>query len=336
MEMPSRAERSRPEGSRSPGPNSPEKIIARMNQATFSLALAVVKGGSRLSTRPNVSSALITLRPHHLPSHSPSAMATFALRSAHRGHTHVVPFERKNYSLYYYPCVTEREVVGLVLATADPKEIIRSAVSDGCAALDERQAKAVLAAYGVAVPEGGGARDENEAVAIARRVGFPVALKAVGPHISHKTERGLVVLGIQDEETVRTAAQSLLERAGDPDASLLVERMLHGARELMVGMKRDPLFGPVVVFGIGGVFTEALKDISLGVTPLAQRDVDQMLAGIRSAALLGSFRGMPPVDHAALTAVIRAVARIAEDHPAITEIDINPLIVDDATPVAAD
>jgi acyl-CoA synthetase (NDP forming) len=222
------------------------------------------------------------------------------------------------------------------LATADPKEIIRSAVSDGCAALDERQAKAVLAAYGVAVPEGGGARDENEAVAIARRVGFPVALKAVGPHISHKTERGLVVLGIQDEETVRTAAQSLLERAGDPDASLLVERMLHGARELMVGMKRDPLFGPVVVFGIGGVFTEALKDISLGVTPLAQRDVDQMLAGIRSAALLGSFRGMPPVDHAALTAVILAVARIAEDHPAITEIDINPLIVEDATPIAAD
>jgi acyl-CoA synthetase (NDP forming) len=222
------------------------------------------------------------------------------------------------------------------LATADPKEIIRSAVSDGCAALDERQAKAVLAAYGVAVPEGGGARDENEAVAIARRVGFPVALKAVGPHISHKTERGLVVLGIQDEETVRTAAQSLLERAGDPDASLLVERMLHGARELMVGMKRDPLFGPVVVFGIGGVFTEALKDISLGVTPLAQRDVDQMLAGIRSAALLGSFRGMPPVDHAALTAVILAVARIAEDHPAISEIDINPLIVEDATPVAAD
>jgi acyl-CoA synthetase (NDP forming) len=263
-------------------------------------------------------------------------MATFAFRSAHHGHTHVVPFERKNYSLYYYLCVTEREVVGLVLATADPGDIIKSAVSDGCAALDERQAKAVLAAYGVAVPEGGGARDENEAVSIARRVGFPVALKAVGPHISHKTERGLVVLGIQDEETVRAAARSLLERAGDPDASLLVERMLHGARELMVGMKRDPLFGPVVVFGIGGVFTEALKDISLGVTPLAQRDIDQMLAGIRSATLLGSFRGMPPVDHAALTAVILAVARIAEDHPAISEIDINPLIVEDATPVAAD
>ena len=215
-------------------------------------------------------------------------------------------------------------------------DIIASAVSDGCPALDERRAKAVLAAYGVAVPEGGGARDESAAVAIARRVGFPVALKAVGPRISHKTEHGLVVLGIRDEGSLRTAARALLERAGDPDASLLVERMLQGARELMVGMKRDPLFGPVVVFGIGGIFTEALKDISLGVTPLAQRDIDQMLAGIRSAALLGSFRGMPPVDHAALTAVILAVARIAEDHPAITEIDINPLIVEGATPVAAD
>src|ERR1035437_237842 len=126
MEMPSRAERSRPEGSRSPGPNSPEKIIARMNQAAFSLALAVVKGGSRLSTRPNVSSALITLR---------FAIATFAFRSAHHGHTHVVPFERKNYSLYYYLSVTEREVVGLVFATANPGDIIKSAASDGCAAL---------------------------------------------------------------------------------------------------------------------------------------------------------------------------------------------------------
>ena len=214
--------------------------------------------------------------------------------------------------------------------------IITGAVNGGCAALDERQAKAVLAAYGVDVPEGGGARDESEAVSIARRVGFPVALKAVGAHISHKTERGLVVLGLQDEEAVRTAARSLLERAGDPDASLLVERMLHGARELMVGMKRDPIFGPVVVFGIGGIFTEALKDISLGVTPLTPRDIDQMLAGIRSAKLLGSFRGMPPVDHAALTAVISAVARIAEQNPAIAEIDINPLIVEDGRPVAAD
>jgi acyl-CoA synthetase (NDP forming) len=218
----------------------------------------------------------------------------------------------------------------------DAASIIAGAVSAGCSALDECQAKAVLAAYGVSVPQGGSARDADEAVAVARRVGFPVALKAMGPRISHKTERGLVVLDIQDEEAVRTAARSLLDRAGDPDASLLVERMLHGARELMVGMKRDPLFGPVVVFGFGGVFTEALKDISLGVTPLTERDIDQMLAGIRSAALLGSFRGMPPVDRAALTAIIRAVARIAEDHPAITEIDINPLIVEDATPVAAD
>ena len=218
----------------------------------------------------------------------------------------------------------------------DVDGIIAAAASAGRSALDERQAKAVLAAYGVPVPAGGGARDDGEAVVISRRIGYPVALKAVGPRISHKTERGLVVLDVHDERAVRAAARSLLDRAGDPGASLLVERMLHGARELMVGMKRDPSFGPVIVFGVGGIFTEAFRDVSLGVTPLARRDIDGMLAGIRSAALLGEFRGLPAVDHAALSAVIRAVARIAEEHPQITEIDINPLIVDGSTPVAAD
>lgn len=215
-------------------------------------------------------------------------------------------------------------------------DVVAAAVAQGATALDEAQAKALLASYGIAVPEGGLARDEEEAVAIAERLDGPVAIKAIGPHIGHKTEHGLVVLNLRGDEAVRSAARSLLARSEGQEVQLLVERMLRGAREFMIGMKRDPLFGPIILFGVGGIFAEAHKDITLGVTPLREQDIEEMLAGIRASVLLGSFRGMPPVDHASLVAAIRALERIAADHPAVTEIDVNPLIVEGSTPVAAD
>ena len=214
--------------------------------------------------------------------------------------------------------------------------VVADAVAHQHGALDEREAKTLLAGYGIAVPQGGVARSEEDAAAVARQLGYPVVVKAVGPHISHKTEHGLVALDLCDDEAVRTAARSLLALTADQDAVLLVERMVRGARELMVGMKRDPLFGPVVVFGVGGIFTEAHKDIALGVTPLDDRDIEGMLNGIRARALLDDFRGLPPVDRAALAGAIRALERIAADCPAVSEIDVNPLIVEGATPVAAD
>ncbi len=206
----------------------------------------------------------------------------------------------------------------------------------GRGALDEWQAKALLASYGIPVPEGDLARSEDEAVAIARRLDGPVALKAVGSDIGHKTDRGLVVLNLQGDEAVRSAARSLLALADGGEATLLVERMVRGAREFMIGMKRDPLFGPVILFGIGGIFAEAHKDIAFGVTPLEEQDIEGMFAGIRASVLLGSFRGLPPVDRAALAGAVRALERIAADHPEIAEIDVNPLIIEGATPVAAD
>ncbi|MDP2234351.1 MAG: acetate--CoA ligase family protein, partial [Actinomycetota bacterium] len=214
--------------------------------------------------------------------------------------------------------------------------VVATAMAQGLGSLDEWQAKTLLADYGIAVPEGGLAHSEDEAVAIARRLDGPVVVKAIGSHISHKTEHGLVALNLFGDEAVRTAARSLLALTKGQDAVLLVERMVRGAREFMIGMKRDPLFGPVIVFGIGGIFAEAHKDITLGVTPLEDRDIEGMLAGIRASALLDEFRGLPPVDRASLARAIRALALIAEDHPAVTEIDVNPLIIEGATPVAAD
>lgn len=224
------------------------------------------------------------------------------------------------------PTVAQREAASVVAA----------AVARGLGALDEWQSKVLLASYGVSVPEGGLARTEDEAAAIALRLDGPVVVKAIGSSISHKTEHGLVALDLRGDEAVRTAARNLLALTEGQDATLLVERMVRGAREFMVGMKRDPSYGPVVIFGIGGIFAEAHRDITLGVTPLEDRDIEGMLGGIRASALLDAFRGMPSVDRASLAAAIRALARIAEDYPAVTEIDVNPLIVEGATPVAAD
>lgn len=224
----------------------------------------------------------------------------------------------------------------LSVVPASPGGTVAAAVAGGLGALDEWQAKRLLAEYGVPVPGGGVAHDEEEAVLLARDLTGPVAIKAVGSHIGHKTEHGLVALNLQGEEAVRSAARDLLARAGGQDVRLLVERMVRGQREFMLGMKRDPLFGPVILFGIGGVFAEAHKDITFGVTPLEDLDIDAMLSGIRASALLGGFRGMEPVDRVALSGAIRALERIAGEHPEIAEIDVNPLIIEGAMPVAAD
>lgn len=217
-----------------------------------------------------------------------------------------------------------------------PVGVVAEAVASGQRALDESQAKDLLAGYGVIVPRGGVVSDADEAVALARSLGGAVAIKAIGSHIGHKTDSGLVVLNLKGDEPVRSAARDLLERTIGQDVGLLVERMVHGQREFMLGMKRDPLFGPVILFGIGGIFAEAHKDVSFGVTPLGEQDIESMLAGIRASALLGGFRGMPPVDRVALADAIRALERIAADHPAVIEIDVNPLIIEGGRPVAAD
>lgn len=220
-------------------------------------------------------------------------------------------------------------------AHSEAAAVVAAAVAQGLSALDEWQAKILLAAYGIPIPDGGLARTEDEAVAFAQRLGRPVAVKAIGKDIAHKTEHGLVVLNLSGEENVRFAARSLLAATENQDA-VLVERMVCGAREFMVGMKRDPSYGPVVIFGVGGIFAEAHRDITLGITPLEARDIEEMLGGIRAHALLGEFRGLSSVDRASLTHAIRALARIAEDFPTIIEIDVNPLIIEGATPVAAD
>lgn len=209
-------------------------------------------------------------------------------------------------------------------------------MSVGRPALTEAEAKAILHAYGIAVPEGELVRSPDEAALAAARLGGPVAMKAVGAGIQHKTEAGLVLLGVEGPEAAAANYALLAERGGTELEAVLVERMIAGNREFLVGMKRDPLFGPVVVFGLGGVLTEALADIALAVAPVDEAEATELLDLIRAKRLLGPFRGHPRVDRNALVAIIQAVARMALDHPEIAEIDVNPLLIEGDRPVAAD
>ncbi len=219
---------------------------------------------------------------------------------------------------------------------ASAAEMIEAAVRAGRSALDEWEAKALFAAYGIAVPAGELVKSADEAAVAAERIGGRLAMKAVGGEIHHKTEAGLVVLSVEGAEAAAETFRLLQDRAGSSLEGVLVEQMIAGNREFMVGMKRDSIFGPVVVFGLGGVLTEALGDIALAVAPLSEQDAAELPDLIKAKRLLGAFRGYPPVDRAALATVIEALGRMAIENPRIAEIDVNPLLIEGGRPVAAD
>jgi acyl-CoA synthetase (NDP forming) len=221
-------------------------------------------------------------------------------------------------------------------ALAQARDIVEQALAAGRSALDEAAAKSVLAAYGVPVPAGGLVRSATEAADLAVSLGVPVAMKAVGALIQHKTEKQLVVLDLRTAGEVSAAYAAMVERAGDALEAVLVEEMVSGTREFMVGMKRDAAFGPVVAFGLGGTMTEVFRDVALAITPGAEGDVAELPDLIRGKALLGPFRGQPQVEREMLVAILEAVGRIAADFPRIAEIDVNPLLIQDGRPVAAD
>ena len=217
-------------------------------------------------------------------------------------------------------------------------DLIEKTLASGASALDEWQSKNLFMAYGIPIPAGALVKGEAEAVAAAVRIGGRVVMKGMGADFHHKTEAGLVVLGVEaaDAEAVAETYRLLEQRGGGGLEAVLVEEMVSSSRELMVGMKRDPVFGPVVAFGLGGVLTEALGDVVLGIAPLDERGAAELPGLIKAKKLLGSFRGYPPVDTAALAKIIQAIGQMALDHPEIAEIDVNPILVSGAQPIAAD
>lgn len=210
-----------------------------------------------------------------------------------------------------------------------------SATPTSTRALDEFEAKRLLAAYGVPVVPEIRVQGAVAAVAAAADLGYPVALKGCGAAFAHKTELGLVALDLRDETALREAA-ARLEAAMQGQGELLVQRMVRGRREFLAGFSRDPVYGPVITFGLGGIFAETLADVALRLAPLSSDDARAMLAEIRARALLGPIRGLPPVDAETLVRVLLGLSRLALERPDIAAVDINPLVVDGAQPVAVD
>lgn len=216
------------------------------------------------------------------------------------------------------------------------KEIIEKAIRNGRKALSEYESKKLLSAYGVPVTREELAASRKAALAAAARIGFPVALKACSPEITHKTETGLIALNLKTEEEVGEAYDRIVKDAGKNIDGVLAQEMIKGDRELMVGLIRDETFGPCVVFGLGGIFTEALEDVTFRVAPLKKRDAAEMIGEIRGSKILGAFRGGEPVDREILCEILINVGKIGLDFEQIKEIDINPLIIAGGRPVAVD
>jgi acetyl-CoA synthetase (ADP-forming) len=204
--------------------------------------------------------------------------------------------------------------------------------------LSEAESKALLARHGVPVPAEELVATAGEAVEAAARIGFPVVVKLCGSAIAHKTERGLVKLGLRDRAAVEGAAAELLAaaRSEDGDVGLLVGEMVSGARELIAGFVRDEQFGPCVMLGIGGVLAEALGDVAFRLAPLERVDADDLVDELSNQALLGAVRGEPPVDRAALAGILLGLAAVGEGDERIRSVDLNPLIVSDGVPLAVD
>jgi len=210
------------------------------------------------------------------------------------------------------------------------RAVFERARAEGRVNLGEVEAREVLSAYGIAVPENRVAESAEEAERQAAEIGFPVVMKIISPDILHKSDIGGVRIGIRDRQGVIDAYDLMLLRVRRyaPNAELrgvAVQQMIHGGREVIVGSTRDPQFGPLVMFGLGGIYVEVLKDVSFRVAPFGEKHARQMVGEIRSAPLLHGARGERPCDIGAIVECLLLVSQMVTDFPEIVEMDVNPL-----------
>ena len=217
------------------------------------------------------------------------------------------------------------------------EQILKAADENGQSSLSEYDSKRLLAAYDIPVVEEHIAQTPEKAADAAEQIGFPVVVKGLGSRLLHKTEMGLVHLKLQSTAEVLQAAENISGNAGPDLEGFLIQPFVEGKREWVAGMFRDPQFGPVIMFGAGGILTEALSDVSFRLAPITPYDAEAMLDEIKVKALLDDFRGERRVDRPILISTLMGLSRMATEHPRIAEIDINPLVTGkDGSIVAVD
>jgi acyl-CoA synthetase (NDP forming) len=210
----------------------------------------------------------------------------------------------------------------------DIKGLINQAKADGRSTLTEAEAKRILSGYGIPVVKEAVASSPEEAAALGDQIGYPAVLKGLGSKLTHKTERGLVRLNLKNSDEILAAAQAVGAAAGSDLEGYLVQPMIAGRREFVAGLSCDPQFGPVVMFGLGGIFTEALGDVAFRVAPLSEAQAEAMIDELHAQRLLQAFRGEAPVRRDELVRTLVALARLGLELEDVTEVDINPLVVD--------
>jgi acetate---CoA ligase (ADP-forming) subunit beta len=224
----------------------------------------------------------------------------------------------------------------MATVSANINGFIEAVARQGRTVLSEHESKEVLRAYAIPVTKEREACDEKGFKEALAEIGFPLVIKASSPGLSHKTERGLVYVDIGNQREAMTAFKLIMKELKAEHAGVLVQEMVRGKRELMAGLIRDPQFGPCVTFGLGGIFTEILRDVSFRVAPVDRVDVLDMISELKAAKLLETYRGMPAADMDQLVHLVIQVGAIGLEQPRIKEIDINPIILSGSRPVAVD
>jgi acetyl-CoA synthetase (ADP-forming) len=215
-------------------------------------------------------------------------------------------------------------------------EIIESARLKGRNCLSEYEAKRVLAFFGLPVTKEVLVDNINELKKATQQIGYPLVIKGCSSEIAHKTEQGLIHLGISNEDEAIAAFTKIKEKLGNKPSAVLVQEMVRGSRELVMGMTRDEQFGPCVMFGLGGIFAEILRDVSFRKAPLDKKDALEMMREIRGNKIIDAFRGMAAADMAMLTRMLINVGLIGLEFGCVKEIDLNPVIISVEKPIVAD
>jgi len=211
-------------------------------------------------------------------------------------------------------------------------KIFEAASNEGRDFLFEHEAKNLCGLYGLPVTRIKVEETEDRAVQAAEEIGFPVVLKIVSPQVLHKSDAGGVLINVKDEDGVRKGYNKILEnvKAHVPEAEItgiLVQEMAPNGTEVIVGSTKDPTFGPTLMFGLGGIFVEILKDVSFRLAPITKTDAEEMVKEIKAYKILEGARGMPPADQETIVDILLATSKMLMECPEIKELDMNPVLV---------
>lgn len=211
-------------------------------------------------------------------------------------------------------------------------KIFEKACEEGRRFLLEPEAKTVCMKYNIPVTKFSIAKNESEAAKLAEDIGFPVVLKIVSPDVIHKSDVGGVVVGLKTVDEVRSAYRQIIQNVKRHKANariegILVQEMAPPSTEVIVGAVKDPQFGPALMFGLGGIFVEVLRDVAFRIAPISEEEAREMIGEIKAYPLLKGYRGLPPADIDAIVKILVNTSKLVMEHQEIKELDLNPIMV---------